>query len=113
MGDLSPHFDSSEFACRHCGQVTVDPVLVCLLEALRERKGGRPLRIVSGYRCAVHNRAVGGAPGSFHLNGQAVDIPRGYATEADAEAVGFLGVGLSGRWAVHVDVRAWRARWRY
>lgn len=90
----------------------MDPVLVCLLESLRARVG-RPLVIVSGYRCPVHNRRVGGAPRSFHVLGQAVDIPRGYATEADAEAVGFLGIGLAGRWATHLDIRSSRARWRY
>lgn len=112
MGDLSKHFSRSEFACRHCGVAAVDPVLVCVLEELR-RTVGKPLRIVSGYRCPQHNRAVGGAPRSYHVLGQAADIPRGYATEAQAAAAGFLGIGLSGPWAVHVDVRPTRARWRY
>lgn len=112
MGDLSPNFSKSEFACRHCGEVWVNPVLVCCLEELR-RIVGRPLRIVSGYRCAVHNRAVGGARLSQHRLGAAADIPQGYATEAQAARAGFLGIGLAGPWATHVDVRSTRARWRY
>lgn len=112
MGDLSPHFSASEFACRHCGEVFVHPVLVCCLEELR-RTVGRPLRIVSGYRCDVHNRAVGGARLSQHRLGTAADIPSGYATEAQAARAGFLGIGTSGRWATHVDVRPHRARWSY
>lgn len=109
---LSTHFRRSEFACKHCGVAVVDPILVCCLEELRSIVG-RPLRIVSGYRCPVHNRAVGGAPRSYHLLGQAVDIPRGYAREAQAARAGFLGLGLSGRWVTHVDIRSKRARWRY
>lgn len=112
MGDLSPHFSSREFACHHCGQVKVAPTLVARLELLRAEVG-RPLRIVSGYRCPVHNRAVGGAKLSKHVLGEAADIPSGYATIAQAEKAGFRGIGNRGRWAVHVDVRRSPARWRY
>lgn len=109
---LSEHFTYKEMACRHCGVAAVDPVLLCCLEALRAEVG-RPLQIISGYRCPQHNRAVGGAPRSQHVLGRAADIPRGYATEAQAAGVGFLGIGLRGPWAVHVDVRPTRARWTY
>lgn len=116
MGDLSAHFDSSEFRCkgtRHSAHAAVSPDLVAKLERLRAIKGGRPLTIVSGVRCATHNRAVGGARASQHLRGTAADIPKGYATVAEAERAGFTGIGSSGPWAVHVDVRPTRARWRY
>lgn len=104
MGDLSAHFDSAEFRCRHCGQVKVAPGLVTKLERLRSLIR-RPLPIVSGYRCAVHNARVGGAPASKHLVGEAVDLARGIATVDEAGRAGFTGIGYRGQWAVHVDIR--------
>lgn len=114
MGDLSAHFSRSEFACRHCGaQKTISPDLIRTLERIRAING-RPLVIVSGYRCAVHNRAVGGASQSQHLLGTAADIGQGRATLHQARALGARGVGVRGRWAVHVDVRVGRpASWTY
>lgn len=105
MGNLSPHFDTSEFACHHCGRVSVSPSLVEHLERLR-RILGRPIVIVSGWRCAEHNAAVGGAPRSQHLYGRAADIPSGVATVPQALAAGFTGVGHRRGWVVHVDVRS-------
>lgn len=84
------------------------------LEHLRTAKGNRPLQILSAYRTPERNRAVGGATRSLHLRGAAVDIPRGYATTAEAEAAGFTGIGSRDGWAVHVDVRDGPpARWTY
>lgn len=116
MGDLSAHFSRSEFACKgtsHSAHAAVSPHLVQHLERLRALKGGRPLRIVSGVRCAKHNAAVGGASRSQHLYGTGADIPEGYATVADAARAGFTGIGSKGVWAVHVDVRRTPARWAY
>lgn len=108
MGDLSPHFDSSEFGG------PVDGHLIEHLEDLRRICGSRPLHIISGYRSPEHNRRVGGATNSQHLYGRAADIPSGYATHDQAVAAGFTGIGLSGEWATHVDVRPGaRTVWRY
>ncbi len=112
MGDLSPHFSKHEFACRHCGRVVVSRHLVQHLEELRALVG-RPLRIVSGYRCPTWNRKVGGAVRSRHLTGEAVDLEAGYATVVQADAAGFKGVGYRGTSAVHVDIRPTPARWSY
>lgn len=114
MGDLSPHFSRSEFACRHCGGgASVSRQLVQVLERIRSITGA-PLVIVSGSRCVIHNRAVGGASGSQHLYGRAADIGPQRATERQARAAGAVGVGLRGSWAVHVDVRPGAsATWRY
>nr|CRY96427.1 hypothetical protein [uncultured prokaryote] len=114
MGDLSEHFSRSEFRCRHCGAYkAVSPDLIRVLERIRALSA-EPLVIVSGYRCAVHNRAVGGASQSQHLYGTAADIGQGRATLHQARAAGARGVGTRGRWAVHVDVRAGRpASWSY
>lgn len=115
---LSPHFDSEEFRCRCDARAhrRHEPPradhLVAALERLRAIVG-RPLVIVSGHRCRMHNRHVGGADRSRHVAGDAADIPYGYATVEQAEAAGFHGIGRRGRWAIHVDMRGYRARWSY
>ena len=37
-------------------------------------KLGKPITVNSGYRCQVHNRAVGGVANSQHMKGEAADI---------------------------------------
>ncbi|MDE7127672.1 MAG: hypothetical protein K2O58_07250 [Bacteroidales bacterium] len=44
-----------------------------VLQPLRDRCG-TPLKINSGFRCPELNTAVGGAPASQHLRGEAADI---------------------------------------
>ena len=114
MGDLSPHFDRTEFQCPHCGAGGPTPQLVTILENLRAICGGRPLHVVSGFRCVPHNAAVGGAGESRHTHSDAADLPSGYATVAQAERAGAVGIGNKDQWALHVD---WRpggpARWSY
>jgi hypothetical protein len=111
---LTANFNLREFACRHCGAVKLDPILVQKLQALRDRIG-RAITITSGYRCAGHNQVVGGAPNSRHVQGKAADIvvdgmePGTVASQA--EAVGFNGIGIYNNFT-HVDVRASKARWR-
>ncbi len=106
MGDISAHFSRSEFRDRRTGEL-VGPSheLVHVLEAIRAQAGGRPLRIVSGYRSPSSNAAVGGARRSQHLKGTAADIPPGFVTPAQAAACGARGIGKRGMWATHVDVR--------
>lgn len=104
MGDLSPHFNRSEFACHHCGKVIVSDRLVARLEILRAQLG-KPISIVSGYRCPVHNAQVGGAKNSQHLAGQAADLKPGLCRAPEAERAGFRGIGVCKGWVVHVDVR--------
>lgn len=111
---VSAHFLEEEFRSKGDGSVRLEARLVWHLELLRARKGGRPLRIISGYRDPAHNKRVGGATQSRHLHGDAADIPAGYATVEDARAVGFTGIGRRGPWAVHVDMRPGpRREWSY
>ena len=72
MGDLSKNFSRSEFACPHCGEVEIDPLLVATLQRIRDKAG--PVVVTSGYRCPVHNEAVGGVNNSQHIYGRAADI---------------------------------------
>jgi zinc D-Ala-D-Ala carboxypeptidase len=106
MGDLSTHFSSSEFRCHHCGRLPQRPPQRLLdgLEVVRQNLGG-PVKIVSGYRCPIHNREVGGASDSRHVHGDAADLQPGVLTIADAKTIGFVGIGHCRGWVVHVDVR--------
>lgn len=109
----SKHFTPSEFACPHCGVSLARQKLVTALEALRLMVG-HPIRIVSGYRCPVHNERVGGAKDSMHMYGAAVDVPRGTCSVHQAERAGFVGIGTKNSLPVHLDVRDGRAtRWTY
>lgn len=117
MGDLSVHFDTAEMACHcSCGFDKVDPELVKRLEALRVLAGNVSIHINDACRCPAHNKAVGGEPNSFHMQGKAADIkiagfmPRQIALMA--ERVGFNGIGTYPTF-VHVDVRGYSARWQY
>jgi uncharacterized protein YcbK (DUF882 family) len=114
---VSEHFLLAEFACSHCRWPRAHRQLVRGLETLRGRwypHGG--MAIVSGYRCAVHNAAIGGARNSQHLYGRAADIPP-YGDGGDLVTVAAVATlrlfgGLeyqpayAGRGCTHVDVRA-------
>lgn len=84
------------------------------LQALRDRLG-KPLIIRSAYRSPEHNRAVGGAPASKHMQATAFDIAMSnhepVAFAAAARAVGFLGFGYYPRSGfMHIDLgpaRSW------
>lgn len=109
MGDLSPHFSSAEFADKRTGERhAIDPRLIAILERIRHRIG-RPLPVVSGFRSAATNRAVGGASASYHLRGMAADIPHGMVTVAVARDAGAGGIGVRRGWVVHVDSRESRS----
>lgn len=44
-----------------------------LFEPIREHFG-QPIRIISFFRCAALNKAVGGAKNSSHIKGEAIDV---------------------------------------
>lgn len=73
MGDLTKNFSRHEFACHHCGKIVVHPCLVTMLQKIRDEVDG-PIIINSGFRCLVHNRAIGSSDTSRHVKGMAADI---------------------------------------
>lgn len=107
------HFQRYEFRDPSSGDEFVRPLLIVRLERLRELVG-QPLRIVSGYRCPAHNRAIGGAHDSQHVYAAAADLEVGKVKLAQAIDAGFTGVGTKGAWVTHVDVRDGAFRhWTY
>jgi hypothetical protein len=51
----------------------LDALAEQVLEPARQRLG-KPITVNSGYRCQLHNKAVGGATSSQHMRGEATDI---------------------------------------
>lgn len=71
---LTPHFNSSEFRCKCCGKILLDPALPKLMEKLFGELNLLKINVISGYRCASHDRAVGGAGSGSHVLGYAGDF---------------------------------------
>lgn len=126
---INKYFSESEFNCK-CGKcerpknVPSDELIEILTE-IREHYG-KPLIINSGYRCATHNKKVGGSPNSQHTKGSAVDfIIKGVKTlevwDYVLEKYGNRPLGLAikrnkddeFRGFIHIDTRGKIARWEY
>jgi hypothetical protein len=118
---LSANFNSSEFDChgsKCCSSTLIDEKLVTYLQRIRSHFN-KPIIISSAYRCATHNRNVGGATGSRHSKGQAADIYIKGVSPAEiakyAESIGVLGIGLyetdKDGYFVHIDTRTSKYFW--
>ena len=102
------NFSPAEIACRGTGTLKIDTEALDKLQALRDRLG-KPLIIRSAYRSPEHNRRVGGATRSKHMDGTAFDIAMAnhdpVAFEAAAREVGFQGFGFYPRSGfIHIDL---------
>ena len=113
---LSKNFKVYEFSCKGkgcCGTVLIDEKLVSFLQKIRNHFG-KAVTINSGYRCAKHNKAVGGSANSYHTKGQAADIVVKGVKPAEvakyAESIGVLGIGLYDNF-VHIDTRKSKFFW--
>lgn len=71
----TPNFRLEEFMCP-CGNCSSNHTKLGLLTALQEVRDilKEPISIVSGFRCAAHNKTVGGSETSSHLYGLAADL---------------------------------------
>lgn len=115
-GDLSAHFNRSEFASGDgkANYDTVDAELLMVLETIRDRFG--PVTITSGHRSPEHNAAVGGSENSLHLLGRAADftvreVPSWKIQEfIENTWPDRYGLGKY-RTFTHIDTRRHRARW--
>lgn len=113
---LTTNFAIYEFACKGsgcCSTVKIDSKLAGYLQQIRDHFG-KPVYINSGYRCAKHNKAVGGASSSYHTKGMAADIVVEGVAPAEvakyAESIGVLGIGLYSNF-VHIDTRTRKFFW--
>lgn len=114
MGNLSAHFDSSEFRCKcGCGKCSPSKLLITRLEQLHTLMGAKSIIINSGYRCPSYSVKVGGSATDAHTRNIAADIvvkkQDGSLYKAEdiaeaAERLGFGGIGLMNN-ACHVDTR--------
>jgi len=132
----SKHYSRKELDCK-CGCIT-PPVIqkhlritainaeahsrklgrILVRRGLQAKKGRAITKVLSGFRCPAHNKAVHGAINSQHLTGKAIDwdVPAGQqnhyvlaASRVRAFRRGGIGVYPSG--GVHADWRGWKARW--
>jgi hypothetical protein len=117
MNGPSPHLSWPELACRDRirtpypldWRYTRARVLAAAFEALREEVG-LPLVVLSAYRTSAHNRAVGGARDSQHVQGRALDLlpPKGWTVEQLAAVArgipAIRGLGVYPTF-LHIDVR--------
>lgn len=126
---ITPHIRLGEFALDqevrrfgHQHQVDTAAELAAFMERVRQRFGGQPVIITSGYRPASVNAAVGGASRSEHLyNAPGVGAVDFYIKGADINAVQkwcddnwpySLGYGAP-KGFVHLGIRAGRPRVRW
>jgi uncharacterized protein YcbK (DUF882 family) len=109
------YFSLNELECPCCKEVVFISDLGDVLDDVREHFG-RPCIVTSGYRCPTHNKEVGGAEKSKHLEGLAADIqikgltPNAVYNYLDTKYPDKYGIGQYNNW-VHVDVRKEKARW--
>jgi len=112
---LTNNFCISEFRCK-CGtahNTKHDAKLSKMLQKLIEVLGADKAVITSGYRCAKHDKAVGGTGAGQHVNGLAADVifyKGGKAIDTrkvacKAQDLGFKGIGRISDTAIHLDVR--------
>jgi zinc D-Ala-D-Ala carboxypeptidase len=69
------YFKQEEFHChcKKCATFKISQALVDKLNKAREEYG-KPMDVVSGYRCPEYNAKVGGVQSSSHVDGNAADI---------------------------------------
>ncbi len=119
----SPHLSWAELAC-HDAAKTPYPFewradravkLAAEFEWIRARFGNRPIKVGSGYRTEAHNRRIGGAKKSQHVQGKALDLypPEGVHLEdfiivvskyAKSEKSLIGGIGKYPNF-MHIDIR--------
>ncbi len=115
---LSPHFNAKEFRCK-CDKehdFEVNEKLVENLEKLYKNLNCSKIIVTSGYRCATHDKNVGGNGTGQHTKGNAADIccygqdgqPISSKTVCyTAQDIGFTGIANidTSYQHTHVDVR--------
>jgi zinc D-Ala-D-Ala carboxypeptidase len=113
-----PSFSPREIASKDNGALIVDEAAMDKLQALRNGLD-KPIILTSAYRTEAHNKRVGGAKNSLHMQGTAFDVRMEnhdpHTFEAAARAVGFTGFGYYPKSGfMHIDTgdaRSWGTPW--
>lgn len=89
------NYSPSEIACRGTGSIKINEEALDCLQALRDLIG-KPMIVFSGYRSPPHNRRIGGARASKHMEGFDIAMANHdpVAFEVTARKAGFLGFGV-------------------
>lgn len=118
---IAKNFQYKEFDCHGsgcCSITIIDEKLVEYIQQIRDHFG-KPVTITSPYRCEVHNKRVGGATKSYHMQGRAADIVVQGVSSREvakyAESIGILGIGLyetsKDGYFTHIDTRTTKSFW--
>jgi hypothetical protein len=106
------YFTRDELKCKATGELVINEDALDKLELMREIMGAS-LKINSAYRSPAHNKKIGGAKNSMHVQGRAFDVSnKGHNPVALYQAAlqaGFTGFGFY-RTFLHVDTgkrRSW------
>ena len=120
----SPHLSWAELACKdghaypHEWRSNRAIQLAEIFEIIRAECGGKPIKVLSAYRSPEHNRKIGGARHSQHMQGRALDLrpPKGMTAKKMYNIIKelsktFKSIGGIGRYRnfVHVDIRPRKA----
>ena len=111
-------FSPREMASKGEGALMTDSGAMDKLQSLRDALG-QPMLVTSAYRSPAHNRSVGGARASKHMEATAFDIRMDnfdpHAFEVAARDAGFLGFGYYPKSGfMHIDTgpaRSWGTHW--
>ena len=118
---IAKNFKYKEFDCHGsgcCSTTIIDEKLVEYVQRIRDHFG-KPVTITSPYRCETHNKRVGGATKSYHMQGRAADIVVQGVSSREvakyAESIGILGIGLyetsADGYFTHIDTRTTKSFW--
>ena len=118
---IATNFQYKEFDCHGsgcCSKTVIDEKLVAYVQQIRDHFG-KPVTVTSPYRCEVHNKRVGGATKSYHMQGKAADIVVQGVSSREvakyAESIGILGIGLyetsADGYFTHIDTRTTKFFW--
>lgn len=111
-------FSPREIASKGDGKLVVDEDALDKLQKLRDTLG-HPVILTSAYRSPAHNKRVGGAKNSMHMQGIAFDVRMEnhdpHEFESAARAAGFTGFGYYQKSGfMHIDTgpaRSWGKPW--
>ena len=114
--NVSPHFELYEFQCNDKSDIVkYDLQLVYAVESARQFFGV-PIVISSAYRTASYNKKVGGATGSYHTKGRALDVYSSVSYTLLAKFFQVYGIKGIGCYYddkfVHIDSRLSKFYWK-